>query len=104
PGVEGPDAAAVGVEERAHELRLHEAPAVGDGREGRDHLDGGHGDLLADGHGGEGQGRPLWRGPKLAAALPGQAEPDGPAETEAGDVLVVALLAQLESRLDGADV
>src|SRR6267142_1095859 len=40
----------------------------------------------------------------LAAALPREAQPHGLAEAEAGDVPVVALLAELHARLDRAHV
>ena len=103
-GLEGARLAAVGVEHRAHHLRLHQPPPVRDGAERGDELERGDRDLLADRHRRERQPRPVARVTDEPATLARQADPGRAAEAEIRNVAVVAVATEREPDPDRADV
>jgi len=98
-GLEVAKLAALGVEGRSHESRLHQRAAVGDGAERGRELEGRHRDLLADGHRRQRQGRPALRVAEEPTALAGQPDAGHGAEAERLHVAVVAVAAEREPTL-----
>ena len=103
-GVEAPRLAAIGVERRLDEPRLHQGAAVGDGAEGRDQLERGHRDFLADRHGRERQERPALGVAQEPATLAGEPHARRRAEAKRLHVPVVAVATERQPHLDRPDV
>ena len=89
---------------RRHQVGLEQRAAVGHGGGGRGELEGGHRDPLPEGDVGFGQGTPVLHPVEDAGALARQVDPRQPAEAEAADGTVEALVAQPQGRLDDPDV
>src|SRR5213083_1425077 len=101
---EPPDLPPLGVEGRAHDPRLHERAAVGDGPKRRHQLERGHRDLLADRHRGQRQERPAPGSAQEPAALAGEPDTGRRPEAEGAHVAVVPLAPEGEAHLDGTHV
>lgn len=95
---------AVWGDDTVDDVRAHTFPAVGDGRIGIDHLDGGDGNPLPHGDAGRADWFPFFGGHQNAAGLVGEVDTRFGFKSEVEEKLLKTLIAEQKADFSGADV